>query len=329
MAPAPGGSISDRLEGAIANTRAVTSETTAALRRRKGEAYEDDCTGCSTVLLSGLADVAEAQGAESLSGTSGRYAAVMEMDVTLVDHTIYRPADLSKVQGKLPIVSFGNGGCINIGSAFKTLFGEVASYGYLAIATGPIGPEPAFPGPRPPARRRAAAGWPTHGRPSRRHAVRAVQDGIARQGDRLGHRRERAQGQSDYGRIDTTKIAVAGQSCGGLQAIAVGADPRVTTVMVLNSGIIRGGIPTPDGGTRQPAGYLPASEQILPKLHTPMLYLIGGEKDQAHQAPRETSKLSRKFRYSTPTRPWVTAAHGDSPVAAPWARSPSTGWIGG
>ena len=102
-------------------------------------------------LVSSLANVAEAQSAESLSGTSGRYTAVMEMDTTLADHTVYRPADLSKVQGKLPVVSFGNGGCVNIGSAFKTLLGEVASHGYLAIATGPIGPEPAFPGPPPPA----------------------------------------------------------------------------------------------------------------------------------------------------------------------------------
>ena len=88
-------------------------------------------------LLSSLASVAEAQGTESLSGTSGRYAAQMEMDATLPDHTVYRPADLSKVQGKLPIVSFGNGGCVNIGSAFKTLLGEVASHGYLAIALAP------------------------------------------------------------------------------------------------------------------------------------------------------------------------------------------------
>ena len=225
-------------------------------------------SGCGRMLLSGLANVGAVQGAESLSGTSGRYAAVMEMDATLADHTVYRPADLGKVQGKLPIVSFGNGGCINIGSAFKTLLGEVASYGYLAIATGPIGPESGVPGARPP----AAGG-----------AGRTVQNGVARHGDRLGDRRNARKGSPYYGRLDTTKIAVAGQSCGGLQAIAVGADPRVTTVLVLNSGIIRGGIPTPDGGTRQPAGYLPASDADLRKLHTPMLYLIGGEKDQAHR----------------------------------------------
>ena len=169
-----------------------------------------------TVLLSGLADVAEAQGAESLSGTSGRYAAVMEMDATLVDHTVYRPADLSKVQGKLPIVSFGNGGCINIGSAFKTLLGEVASYGYLAIATGPIGPEPAFPD-----RVRQLQACTPFEQSKTESLVKAIDWAIAENARK---------GSPDYGRIDTTKIAVAGQSCGGLQAIAVGADPRVTTV---------------------------------------------------------------------------------------------------
>ena len=52
----------------------------------------------SAALLSSLANVAEAQRAESLSGTSGRYTAVMEMDTTLADHTVYRPADLSKIR---------------------------------------------------------------------------------------------------------------------------------------------------------------------------------------------------------------------------------------
>ena len=114
----------------------------------------------SAALLSSLANAADAQNTESLSGTSGRYAAVMEMDRTLADHTVYRPADLSKVQGKLPVVSFGNGGCVNIGSAFKTLLGEVASHGYLAIATGPIGPAPAC------RQRTAAAAGAPFARPS-------------------------------------------------------------------------------------------------------------------------------------------------------------------
>ena len=229
-------------------------------------------------LLSSLANAADAQNTESLSETSGRYAAVMEMDMTLADHTVYRPADLSKVQGRLPVVSFGNGGCVNIGSAFKTLLGEIASHGYLAIATGPIGPE----------------GGKPFEQSKTESLVKAIDWAIAENARK---------GSPYYGRIDTTKIAVAGQSCGGLQAIAVGADPRVTTVLVLNSGIIRGGIPTPDGGTRQPAGYLPASDADLPKLHTPMLYLIGGDKDQAHRGAEGDFEAIQKvpvFNANTP-----------------------------
>ena len=254
----------------------------------------------SAALLSSLANAADAQNTESLSGTSGRYAAVMEMDRTLADHTVYRPADLSKVQGKLPVVSFGNGGCVNIGSAFKTLLGEVASHGYLAIATGPIAQEPAVPGPQS----------------KTESLVKAIDWAIAENARK---------GSPYYGRIDTTKIAVAGQSCGGLQAIAVGADPRVTTVLVLNSGIIRGGIPTPDGGTRQPAGYLPASDADLPKLHTPMLYLIGGEKDQAHRGAEGDFEAIQKvpvFNANTPVGhggTWQQPGGGDmGKVAIDW-----------
>jgi len=93
------------------------------------------------------------------------------------------------------------------------------------------------------------------------------------------------------GRIDTTKIALAGHSCGGLQAIALADDRRVTTVLVLNSGTIpRAGIPTPDGGTRAPAGYLPSNEDDLKEFHTPVLYLIGGPTDQAFQGSESDFK---------------------------------------
>jgi pimeloyl-ACP methyl ester carboxylesterase len=95
---------------------------------------------------------------------------------------------------------------------------------------------------------------------------------------------ENTRADSAYrGKIDTTKIALAGHSCGGLQAIALAHDPRVTTVVILNSGTIpSAGIPTPDGGTRAPAGYVPSNEADLTEFHTPVLYLIGGPTDQAY-----------------------------------------------
>ena len=238
-------------------------------------------------LISSLAFVAEAQSPESLSGTSGRYAAVMEMDATLSDHTVYRPADLSKVQGKLPILSLGKR---RMHQSWQRLQDGARRICLARISrdrdrtdwTGAI--FPAGPAARRRTSRRASGrgrahpAGPAGGMPFEQSKteslVKAIDWAIAENARK---------GSPYYGRIDTTKIAVAGQSCGGLQAIAVGADPRVTTVMVLNSGIIRGGIPTPDGGTRRPAGYLPASDADLPKLHTPVLYLIGGETDQAHR----------------------------------------------
>ncbi len=196
-----------------------------------------------------------------LEDTTGPYRVVMEMDPTLPDHTIYRPADMAAIGGRLPVVSFGNGACRNIGSLYQPFLGEVASHGYLVVATGPIGND------------RAAGDGAGDLPQSTNESMQAAIDwAIA----------ENARNASLYrNRIGTDSIAVAGHSCGGLQAIAVGADPRVATVMVLNSGIIRGGIPTPDGGVRQPAGYMPATEADLANLHTPILYIAGGESDQA------------------------------------------------
>lgn len=207
-----------------------------------------------------LALAAGAAGAEPLTGTTGPYAVVMEADPTLPDHTIFRPADLKAVKGSIPYVAWGNGGCVNIGSSFKTFLGEVASRGYVITAPGPI-----EAGPR-------AAGAPRPGQSKPGQMLTAL-DWAEREAKRAG---------SAYrGKLDVTKVAVAGQSCGGLEAIGAGGDPRVDTVLVLNSGIIRGGIPNPDGTTRAPSGMLPASEADLPKLHTPVVYLIGGQKDQA------------------------------------------------
>lgn len=214
-----------------------------------------------TALLAAAALLPAAAGAEALSGTLGPYPVVMEQDPSLPDHTVYRPADLKAVPGKLPMIAFGNGGCANVGSAFKALLGEVASHGYVVTAPGPITPPAPVAGQRPgqskPKQMQTALSWA--------EAQTAKAGGVYQ------------------GRIDTSKLAVMGQSCGGLEAIQAGGDARVRTVLVLNSGIIRGGIPNADGTVREPSGYLPASAADLKNLHTPVLYLIGGPTDQAYR----------------------------------------------
>ncbi|MFD7659412.1 hypothetical protein ACFV4N_36005 [Actinosynnema sp. NPDC059797] len=46
-------------------------------------------------------------------------------------------------------------------------------------------------------------------------------------------------GGEHRGRLDTTKIAVMGQSCGGIETCEVAGDPRLTTVALWNGGLLR------------------------------------------------------------------------------------------
>jgi len=79
------------------------------------------------------------------------------------------------------------------------------------------------------------------------------------------------------GKLDASKIAVMGMSCGGIQAYAVATDPRVKLVGIFNSGIL----PAPSG----PGA--PAMEDIrkdqLDKLHTPIFYVTGDKTDIAYE----------------------------------------------
>src|SRR5579864_5553141 len=70
---------------------------------------------------------------------SGPYKAVMEMDAGLPDHTVYRPENLSALNGmNLPLVVWGNGACVNAGNSFSNFLTDISSYGFLVVALGPI-----------------------------------------------------------------------------------------------------------------------------------------------------------------------------------------------
>ncbi len=201
------------------------------------------------------------------SGGSGPTPAMMATEPGLPTHTIYRPADMegAMARGRLPIVVFGNGACANIGNRYRYLLTEVASHGYLVIATGPVGPphvewmvsltDPAAP---PPTQRAPAS--------TAAQLNDAIDWAIA----------ENARAGGDLaGRLDTDAIAVMGQSCGGLQAIAASADPRVDTTLVLNSGTF------PDGSPSL-AGTGDATKASLERLHGPVAWISGDQSDVAH-----------------------------------------------
>ena len=64
---------------------------------------------------------------------SGAHPAVMATDNALPAHALYYPADLAKA-GKLPVVAWGNGACINAGNRFRYFLTEIASHGYVVAA---------------------------------------------------------------------------------------------------------------------------------------------------------------------------------------------------
>jgi hypothetical protein len=220
---------------------------------------------------------------EPVFQTDGPYKVQEMMEPSLARHTVYRPIDLKAVKGKLPIVAFGNGGCSMIGNAFETYLTEIASYGFLIIASGPIQPE--FPPEGRPIANGTTMGQPPDAivsklspeRSKTSHLFEAIDWAVAQNKDPES---------PYYDKIAADMIAVSGQSCGALEALEAAVDPRVKTAIVFNSGIMRG-IPKefpmkgPDGRTIHVV--VPASEETLKKLHTPVIYLIGGEKDIAYK----------------------------------------------
>ncbi len=185
-------------------------------------------------------------------GGTGAYPAIMYTDNSLTTHTIFRPKDLSVFgdKNKLPIIAWGNGACANSPWEHINFLSEVASHGFLVIAIGPMPKE----------------GERGGGRSTSAQLIDAINWAIAQNSDKTS---------ALYNKIDVSKIAVSGMSCGGLQTLETAPDPRVTTAVVCNSGIIGNG-----GGM---PGMPALTKDHLAKLHTPTLYLLGGEKDIAYK----------------------------------------------
>jgi hypothetical protein len=242
------------------------------------------CMAISSVALTGLLILSWTGAAQTRGGApprpttgSGSYKAVMEMDADLPDHTIYRPENMSALNGvTLPVVVWGNGACVNAGNSFSNFLTDVSSYGFLAIALGPIverdaaGPAqpPPAPAAQPPIQQPTdTTQLPRNLPPAATHPSQMI-DAIKW----ATAENERA-GSKYYKHLNTGKIAVMGQSCGGVQAIEVAADGRVTTAMVWNSGLFAQ--PSDMGGGKT------LSKKDLESIHVPMAYISGDSTDIA------------------------------------------------
>ncbi len=221
-----------------------------------------------TVVLGTVSGASLSQPPENRDGIpdtpgTGRFAPLKEIDPGLSDQVVYRPADLAALGNtKLGVYVFGNGGCSNDGASARLHLLNVASHGYLAIAPGGIynGPGKTAAPPRP-----ADTSIENYA-PTRPAQLSAAIDWALAENERAGSRY--------YGRIDPKQIAISGFSCGGVQALTLAADPRVKTVVIMNSGFFV------QGETRM--GAMVETKSRLKDLHTPTLYVLGGPTDIAY-----------------------------------------------
>ena len=177
----------------------------------------------------------------------GPYKVISEPAFGSPGHVVFRPADLGAFPARdtLPVMAWGNGGCAINSTRYAGFLSTIASHGFVVLATA------AIPGAE---RRQATA-----------DDLRAALDWAAAEA--------RREGSPLRGKIATDRMAVMGQSCGGFLAVGLGADPRVDTIGVFNSGV------QPAGAGASGAQASRPTTASLPALHGPVLLVNGHTRD--------------------------------------------------
>ena len=230
-------------------------------------------------------------------GGSGPYKAVMTDDESLPGFTIYRPGDIqsaSKVEGALPVVLFGNGGCYRSSQPYAKFLTEIASHGYVLMAVGEWRIE------HDPDEDKV---WELDDEKSTlktndaKSLVNTALNWLEKENQRAG--------SEFYQTVNTHNVAAMGYSCGGVQALIMGTlgDKRIKTVVGMNTGAFI------DGGPLN--GMI--TKDDLQKLTTPIIYMLGGEKDDAAPNGRDDFKRINHVPVVLATYPSVghTATYQD------------------
>ena len=158
---------------------------------------------------------------------------------------VFHPTSLDAFPARdtLPVLVWGNGGCAIDTARYGGFLSTIASHGFLVLGTAAQEGQP---------RRQATA-----------DDLRAAVDWAVAENSR--------DGSPLRGKIDTNQVAVMGQSCGGFLSLSLGADPRVDTIGMFNSGVQP---PNPNA----PAGRFPSTD-ALKDVHGPVLLINGAERD--------------------------------------------------
>ncbi|SPO01990.1 uncharacterized protein DNG_04663 [Cephalotrichum gorgonifer] len=179
---------------------------------------------------------------------TGPYPAEMTTDPSLPDHTIYAPISAPNVT--MPFIVWGNGACSTDGSLYQNFLLEIASHGYVIAADGPPG----------------GLGDVMDGVFSRVSDMKASLDWVI------------SGGASSYGDVDVERIAVAGQSCGGLEAMSTAyRDPRVKRILLFNIGV-----------------FQDEKRYLLDKIEIPFAWFVGGPGDLGYPSVEKDYEILKK-----------------------------------
>ncbi len=188
-------------------------------------------------------------------GGTGTYKAIMKEEPTLKEHTILVPQNLSAFSkdNPLPVLVWGNGACANSPWEHINFLNEIASHGYLVLATGIIPmTDDRYQGPMSRSEQQ----------------IESIDWAISQNADPAS---------PYYQKIDVGNICVAGMSCGGLQTLFNCADTRIKTLMICNSGLFN------QQNAHQAVGGMPMPpKEKLKEIHTPIIYILGGKEDIAY-----------------------------------------------
>ncbi|MEJ2111757.1 MAG: hypothetical protein P8Z37_17975, partial [Acidobacteriota bacterium] len=191
----------------------------------------------------------------------------------------------------LPLLIWGNGGCSDYGLSHDKFLRDIASHGYVVVALG--------------------YAWR---QPQRKDPASQDKDAtdISQMSQAMTWAAERTADPVDelYGHIDSSRIAVAGHSCGGLQAIKISADSRISTSMIFDSGVYN-----------QPGGRskIKVTKDELSDLHGPIAYFTGGPSDIAHS---NASDDVTRIHHVPVFFGWLPVGHGgtfSAPDGGDWA----------
>jgi hypothetical protein len=191
----------------------------------------------------GAAAGGEAPATPTSGAATGRTFDIVTMKVTdAPTFNVTRPMDLSVLDGQpLPVVVWANGGCFRSDFTWSPLFERWAKAGFVVLTLTGTGGEDDIAG--------------MLSQTSKREHAQLI-DWVIQQNE-----------SGEYaGKLDTTKIVVAGNSCGGVTALEVaGSDERPAAVFVLSGSSAVGSVNT----------------QVMQNVKVPVGYIVGGDEDIA------------------------------------------------